>query len=635
MGIGPTVDLSQVSEARSDSAPPTPLPPRRPARAALAYLGTAVLCIFVVSLVMHITWRRFHVPFYAHSDAYFYSALVKNIASGHFLVNPWVGAPGIQRLYDFPLGSGLHLLLLRMLSVFSRNFAVVLNGYFLLAFPLIAVLSLLTFRQLGISYPVGVVGSVLYAFLPYHFYRGEGHLTFGTYYMVPPLVLVLLWLTSGEPFFRWDYPPKQTSEHWITGKGTASLVICALVASDTAYAAFFSAFFLIVAGALARWRYGHSRLRTAGVLLGTLLLVFALNLSPTFLYHLRHGSNPEAVQRQVQEAEIYGLKVAQLVLPVTMHRVHALAELKAKYNLRGMPFWINENDWSALGVVGTFGFLLLLVYLLFRSGGKRCSPLLETLSLVNFAGLLLGTVGGFGVVFALLVSPDIRGYNRICTYIAFFSMIAAMWELEQLSLRLNRINRLLIYPLLSLLLVFGTLDQTTKFFIPDYRAAQAEYASDGLFMYQIQSSLPDNAMVFQLPYVPYPESAPVHDMADYDHFRAYLHSTKVRWSYGAMKGRPEDLWQRRVTAQPAAEMAQTLALAGFSGIYINRKGYADGARQLQAQFASILDTAPLVSPNQRLVFFSLLKLQQQLRERYPGQEWETMHRAALSPLQLP
>ena len=113
-------------------------------------------------------------------------------------------------------------------------------------------------------------------------------------------------------------------------------------------------------------------------------------------------------------------------------------------------------------------------------------------------------------------------------------------------------------------------------------------------------------MIFQLPYVPFPENGPTHRMLDYDHFRPYFHSRTLHWSYGAMRGRETDRWQRLVAALPPVEMVDRLRRAGFSGVYLDRFGYEDDdARQLEAVLRVYLGTAPIVSADGRLCFFRI------------------------------
>ena len=117
--------------------------------------------------------------------------------------------------------------------------------------------------------------------------------------------------------------------------------------------------------------------------------------------------------------------------------------------------------------------------------------------------------------------------------------------------------------------------------------------------------MPENAMIFQLPYVPFPESPPVYKMDDYSHFRAYLHSKDLRWSYGTIKGRQGDRWQRMVANMPVDDMLKALSQAGFEGVYIDTYGFEDGGTKLISEIKEALATEPLVSDNRRFCFFEM------------------------------
>jgi len=599
-----------------------------------AYLVVVCLCAFALFSVLHLKKASLSIPLNSTWDAYFYTAWVKNIVEGHYNVNPHLGAPEAQLMYDFPLPHTTHWLVLKFLSLFNRNFAVVLNVYFLLTFPMMGILSVITFRQFGTGYPAAILGGVLFAFLPYHLIRAESHLTYSSYYMVPLMVLVLLWLCSGVPLFRWDLPEQTRAGPWITKKGIASLVICALVACDTPYQAFFGAFFLIVAAAMAHFRYRQSRLRSAAILLCTLLVAFALDMLPSLLYQSRHGTNTEPVTRSTEEAEIYGLKMAQLLLPVSGHRNHRFQRLKNTYNQRSFPYWVNENDWASLGLLGTCGFLFLMTSLFLKSKKEVTFELLDALGLLNLSGFLLGTVGGIGALFAVLVSKNLRAYNRVSVFIAFFSLFAVVALLDRVLPRGTRLwfHSFIVYPAIAALLTFGVWDQTTRAQVPNYRELQKEYLSDDEFVKRIERTLPTNAMVFQLPYVAFPANPPVNRMYDYDHLRAYLHSGNLRWSYGAMRGRDVGNWQKRVSSLPVPQFVESLAFAGFQGIYLNREGYSDGGRTREGELSTAIGTQPWTSADQKLVFFDLTEFGKRLRETYSPSAWESKRQSALAPL---
>src|SRR6267142_78555 len=92
----------------------------------------------------------------------------------------------------------LHFLLIKLFTLFSSDYALIFNFYFLLTFPLTTISSLYVFRHFNISYLLAVMGSLLYTSLPYHFFRNQHHLVLAGYYIVPLMVMVILWVFSGK-----------------------------------------------------------------------------------------------------------------------------------------------------------------------------------------------------------------------------------------------------------------------------------------------------------------------------------------------------------------------------------------------------------------------------------------------------
>ena len=88
--------------------------------------------------------------------------------------------------------------------------------------------------------------------------------------------------------------------------------------------------------------------------------------------------------------------------------------------------------------------------------------------------MLLGTIGGLGSLFNHLVTPQVRGYNRISVYIAFLALFAACCLVDRFfDTRTGRARRLR-WPALALLATFGIWDQTDdRWFRPDMIEARA------------------------------------------------------------------------------------------------------------------------------------------------------------------
>ena len=600
------------------------------------YAVAALLSLLAVAWVMKLWRADLRVPFTYAGDAVVYSTFIKGIVdNGWYYHNLFVGLPSGLHMYDFPLPDTFHFLSLKLLSLFTSDHALILNLFFLLTFPLTALTSLYVFRHFGVSYLPALLGSVLYTCLPYHFFRGEVHLFYSAYYMVPLMVLVILWTYFG----RLHLVKRETGK-WRFGfrnfKTVFSLLVAIIIASTGAYYSFFGCFLLLVAGALAlALKKDVYALLTSIILVVVMALTVAVNLSPSIVYLRKHG-NPQSMVRGPGEAETFALKISQLLLPVTDHRVPWFAQLKTKYNYGPL---INENNNATLGLIGSAGFLILLGALFASRRARESSPesptdLLLPLSKFNMAAVLLGTIGGFSSLFALLVSPQIRSYNRISIYIGFFCLFAVVLLLEALAQRKIRstASRIVFAVFLGVLLIVGILDQTSKFFVPPFAALNAEFKDNRDFIAKVEQSVPGNSMIFQLPYIPFPEHPPVNDMVDYDHFKAYLHSRSLRWSYGAIRGREGDVWQKSIATRPLPELVETLAFSGFNGIYVDRFGYSDRGVAVESELSKLIGKGPIASNSGRLSFFSLLEYNKHLRDKYTESEWIERQELALHSL---
>lgn len=571
-------------------------------------------------------WKAdFHIPFSYGLDSLFYSTIIKGtIENGWYLQNDALAAPQVAHLHDFPIPDAFNFLVLKLLSLIRSDYAWVLNVFFLLSFPLTVVTSMFVFREFKLSNFSSIVWSLVYTFAPFHFFPGIAHLFVATYYLVPIAICVALWVCSGELLSiirtpgRVDFPSMNIRSR----KFVISFVACVLVSSvGFGYYAFFACFFILVGGITAAVAYRSFRyILPAIILIGVISVGLLLNLAPNLIYFYRHG-NPQVAQRGLQDTETYGLKLAPMLLPIRGHRIPPLANLSERYHDQAPSV---ASEMAPLGVIGSVGFLVLLGWLLYFKGTSPlfdgASGLLDRLSVMNAAAVLLGVVGGFSAVFALAVSAQVRSYHRISVYLGFFCLLAVAIVLEEyFRRRRHPLPASVRYVVLTVILVFGIFDQTSERFVPAYEHTRAEFTNDQKFVSNIEQILPARAMVFQLPYVEFPEGAAVNLLTDYELARGYLHSRHLRWSYGAMKKRSGDQWLRHVTQKPAPEMLESIVFAGFQGIYIDRLGYRDF--ELENQLRAILRQTPLVSDNQRLAFFDLTEFSRQVRQQYSPTEW--------------
>jgi phosphoglycerol transferase len=126
------------------------------------------------------------------------------------------------------------------------------------------------------------------------------------------------------------------------------------------------------------------------------------------------------------------------------------------------------------------------------------------------------------------------------------------------------------------------------------------------FIHKIEASLPENSAIYQLPYVPFPESGPVNDLSVYQLGTGFISSKTLRWSFGGMKGREGDLFYRALSKETVAKQLDVIKRLGFAGIYIDRRGFADRGESVVMELTSLLGTGPaLERADGNVVFFKV------------------------------
>ena len=619
--------VNEPPEAQSDAAASTRTSLARRDQI-LAYLAVLAVPFVAAVLFLRVHTSDLRVPFTYHGDVVSFALLVKSVVDhGWYLTNPDLGAPRGLEMHDFPFADQLHLLVIKAMSLFSHDWAVLFNAYFLLGFPLIALSALVAFRNFRVPFGPAIVASVLYAFLPSRLLRGEEHIFLQAFFQVPLALMTVLWVCGDDPPLFGQPPGRGLAIEMRRSRSLAALLVCALTAATGLYYAFFTGVLMIVGGAWASAERRSWRNVLAGVALaGTIAGVMGLAGLPTVLYRARQGQNPEVAVRGSAEAEIHGATMASMLLPVGGHRIPQFRAIREHYN-RTSPLPA-EGSASALGLSASVGFVVLLGVVVYRRRDRPSDVLWRSLGFLNLSSVALATVGGFGSLFAILITPQIRAYKRINVIVGFLALFALALLLERLSRRHPRAGRVV----LPFVLVVGLFDQVTADAIRPDHGTKVEYDSDASFVHRIEAMVPAGAMIFQLPYLSFPEAQPVGQMIDYEPLRLYLHSQRLRWSYPTMRGRAGDLWLREVSNRPPTALIDTLSDGGFAGIVVDRFGYDDKGHGIESALGAQLGPPRATSPNDRFVFFDLTTYSDVGRAKDTAAERERRRDRALHPL---
>jgi phosphoglycerol transferase len=445
---------------------------------------------------------------------------------------------------------------------------------------------------LGASRTSALVAGTLFALTPYALYRSTGHFWL-VIYLVPFAGTASLMLASGRP------------ERWYWGRPFLALLAgCTLLAFDYAYYAFFACGLLIVAALAGSLQHRTFRLIGAGALCVALIAGgTAINLTPSFLSWHRIGRPLMVPDKTPAEAEVYGLKIRQLISPGLWHRFPPFRAWLDREAAAGFPLE-TENGSTRLGVVATVGFLIL-IGLLFAPGVSQALAARETLlaaSRLTLAAVLLATIGGFGSVINLLVTPEIRAYNRIAPFIAFFALTAVALLLDAMFTSRRRVAAALAVALV------GLADQRAAavYLNSIHKDVAAEYASLEVFVANLERQLPAGSMVFELPVRAYPEDTGGPLAQPYENLKPYLVSRTLRWSDPALANQ-QARWHQAAARLSPGDLAHELAAGGFEAVLIDRTGYADSGTATVAALRQA-DLAPLSGETPRYVAFDLRPL---------------------------
>jgi hypothetical protein len=579
-------------------------------------VGTGAVAMLLAAIFLRVWDGSRHIPMYTSGDANFSLLMAKTV-----MTNTWVG---VDHLLGFPFGSALYddsvaygdasqLLIMKFLSLGTSDPVMVMNVFFMGTFFLIAMSAYAVLRDFAFPRLACAVPAILYSLLPYHFLRSEAHLFLAAYYAVPLGAWIVLRALRGDPLWTRRAVGGNRVTQWLSGRSLATLAACVVVGTSEVYYAAFTLLLIVPLSLL-----GAGASRDMKRLIGPVVAVVAIAGStlavqlPAIVWHAQHGVNADVTKRLPTESQRYALDLATLVVPLPGHPVAGINNLSERYhsNLDTAPV---ESIGGALGSWLTLGFLAVVVAAFFAAIGASYvgrARLMADVGVAAGMAFLFGTTGAGGTLFAFYVSSQLRGWNRISTFIAFFAAtgLAALlaWLLER---GVSRRGQVLGVVALGLVLFTGYKDQTRTGFRPAYAANLAIWRSDSRFISGVEARLPGNAAVLQYPQIFFPEYGSLVKMTDYDELKGYLHSDRLRWSYGAVKGRMPDDWASNVQdLSPKQQIAAAVA-AGFRGVVVDTFGYPDGGgdflRQLTAAVGAPVD---LVSEDGRLVFFDLTPL---------------------------
>jgi len=533
------------------------------------------------------------MPYAYSGDGLFHSWQAQRVIEGWIFENPRSGYPFGSNFLDYPGSDAANHLAIKVLGLMTGSFYAAINLYYLLGFFITFVVSYFVLRKLGLSIVLALVASFVFDFLPFHFFR-INHLFYTWYFVVPVffyLGFILFKNENKHSFFR----------------NAVVIVVLLVLSSLGVYNAAFGMIVLFVSAVLGVLKYKSFRpVLLMSACVTVIVAGVLLNLAPNIYHRSVNGINTEVAQRSVNESEIYGFKLMHLINPRQSHRNAYLAGRSNRY-FHSTPL-NNENFDSSLGVIGAVGLLVLFGALLMHASHNRVDDRLLWLSVLLLVLFLFGTIGGLGSLFASIVTPAIRSWNRVSVFIAFAAIAGFFIFVQIISYKYLSPHRRKQFLAIAavVLLAVSFYDQTSPACKPCREDARQAFEHDRAFVQAIEKQLKPGAAVYQLPYMAFPESPPLNRLPDYGLGLGFIHSKDLKWTYAGMKGRLGDHFFRTLAQEPIERQIEVIRKLGFSGIYIDRRGYEDNGDEIVRQVSSVLGYGPTVEhADQKLAFFPI------------------------------
>jgi len=530
--------------------------------------------------------------------------MMKVAARGEWVPLAWkqaaeLGAPVGANWNDWPMVEELQVwvfgLLARVFGLFAGLNLAMIIGHVLAAWVFYAVA-----RTLDTARVWAFSAALAFGLCPFIFAQSPYHITCAWVWQVPSFLLVWHWLANEaviETFSKrfWQCVAIGFMAGLLNPYFTN--ILCQLA--------------LLIAGVRA-WRNRSPRalIPALAVVVAAAVAFFAMNVD-TWTYRMAHGPNPGALVREYKWLEIYGLKIKDLFIPPLTHHAAGLANF-AKAHRQVAP--LLDEGASYQGIIG-IACLLWLVAVAVRAlvNGRQNDVPMQAWQVLWI--VLTFTTGGFNSMLGVLGVTMFRGG---CRYSVVILAITLAWAARRLStsppwgvVAHGPADgwRRLVAAVVACLVIFW--DQVPRTPTTDERRVIArQVESDRDFAARMEGALPAAAMVFQLPVIEFPES-PAPGVPPYDHFRPYLYSEQLRYSFGSMKGRPREKWQaglqsklfegasidqqsQRIRLVPANAKAAVdeLVRLGFAAIYLNRAGFPDRGRGIEEALFDLGYTTP-------------------------------------------
>lgn len=593
-------------------------------------IGVCVIVSFLLFLILYgdFDWN---VPMvYVGGDDTSYACEVKMMLdSNTWKKSEYIGAPyGTDRTYivSYYLFNDAHMLSFLFVKL-TGSVGMAINLTYITLFILNAIVAYLVMKSRKIDTVIAMIGSVVFAFLPYVFERNTSHMMLSAYEFVPVTLLLSLWIYEDDNFLVFKKGFFKYKRNWL------AIVFAVLIANNgIGYYPVFSCMMILIAGISKslkdrKWR---GLLQSAAQIVFIVVSLLAV-ISGCLINAAVKGQQEISVTRNLADSEMYALKIARLFIPKYGSGIDWLDEIFGKYS--NVAVYQTETT-EFIGYFAIIGFIILMVAAFCRFSKNSKFYQFHMMAEQVICAILFGALGGFSVFFYLFITDAVRCTNRLSIYIAFNCIFAVCLIVSEIIKYVRqkdifKVNKYAagaaaagIYFAAAIVALISIYYQKGASYVIENKDEAVTYEQDAEFVSDIEESVSDGAMVYQLPFISYQYGQKTEDMMPHSLFVPYLHSENLRWSFGSLDNERSTMLNGYISRLETKEMIDSLCYVGYEGIYIDSKAYkADDFKKLTLQIEEYLGQEPLVSRRGDLYFYNLSSYCNELKKQYTQDQW--------------
>lgn len=334
--------------------------------------------------------------------------------------------------------------------------------------------------------------------------------------------------------------------------------------------------------------------------------------------------------RSLVDVQLGSLKAGAMVLPA-VNSAFGLgrALLGAITDIDNMQ----ASDIAEIGVLAGAGFVYSLINIFLFEKKEIKDEILKICGLINGFIVVVAAKGGLSLLIGAFVTSGIRGYSRMCVYIAVFGLISFAILAEKISYRIKTVPAVFarnsLYVIASIILTAGVIMSVPTHYIykdmfgfADYTQRKSEYDEWYRYIGAVETQLPEGSTVLELPL----HVDDVHMGKLMTKGRAYelnipaVISNTLYWD--SLGSETMDKYLMNILDQGGSmeDFLVYVYASGYQGIYIDTMMYHDNSYAQMIEALTKQLGEPLICSENRRYFYSLADYGHSLHEKYTDEE---------------